>query len=350
MVYSRKLDPLIHITGWILFFSLFLFFMQQGPRNGDLWDRVFSWSFLLFASTYLFIFYLNYYILVPKLYFRNYTWLYLLCIVLLLLLIVITRPFDRLITEHLRFEHTGPPLPHPEEEDHYGKPFLDITGIIAFIMIGAISSAIRFLRQWKEAVQQTAAAESEKANAELSFLKAQVNPHFLFNTLNNIYALTVTKSDAAPDAVMRLSNIMRYVTDDTTSDYVSLQAEVDCIRDFIDLQRLRLTDKVQIELRVSGSLETTRIPPLLLMPFVENAFKHGISSHDPAAISISIGAKGQSIHFHCANRIFTTAKAERMGIGIPNTVRRLEYLYGKRYALNISDANEMFIVDLKMED
>jgi len=367
MIYSKRLDPLIHITGWLLFYSLFLFFFQQGPGKRDLLDHIFSPSFVLFALIYPLVFYVNYYLLVPSLYFKDHTWWYLLTVLGMLIIICIVQPFDRLISEHMQVTqvHTQPPPPPMHHnmfeagqappggpgDNNPGGRIIDITSVIAFIMTWAISSAVCFLKQWKQAVEKAAAAESEKANAELSFLKAQVNPHFLFNTLNNIYSLTVSKNDAAPDAVMRLSNIMRYVTDDAGTDYVSLQAEVDCMSDFIDLQRLRLNDKVQVEFKTSGPLDHTRIPPLLLMAFVENAFKHGISSHEETTIRIKIAALKGHIHFYCSNRIFNTQQdAERSGIGMKNALRRLEYLYKERYEMNISDANNMFVVDLLLKD
>src|SRR4029078_3784733 len=138
------------------------------------------------------------------------------------------------------------------------------------------------------AVQQAARAEADKANAELSFLKAQVNSHFLFNTLNNIYSLAITKNENVADAVMKLSNIMRYVTDDANEDFVSLEKELDSISNYVSLQRLRLGNKATINFIIEGDIHDKQIAPLILMPFVENTFKHGISYASASTIDIKI--------------------------------------------------------------
>jgi two-component system LytT family sensor kinase len=143
----------------------------------------------------------------------------------------------------------GSPAGHKMKCAAAGKrgPRIDIISVMLFIMIIILSVAMDLTRRWRETTERAAIAEADKANAELSFLKAQINPHFLFNTLNNIYSMAVTKNENTAGTIMKLSNIMRYVTDDVNEDYVSLQSEVDCITDYIDLQKLRLGKKVSLE-------------------------------------------------------------------------------------------------------
>ncbi|MCK7555001.1 sensor histidine kinase [Chitinophaga sedimenti] len=218
-------------------------------------------------------------------------------------------------------------------------------------MLVTLAMSIELGKQWRMTEQRITRAEADKANAELSFLKAQINPHFLFNTLNNIYSLAISKNEYTADSIMKLSNIMRYVTDDATEDYVSLEDEVACIRDYIALQRLRLGGKVQLDFDVSGDLDHKEIAPLILMTFIENVFKYGISNHEPTNITIRIFAEQHTITFFSRNRIFRAAAVapERTGIGIANTRQRLEHLYQDRYLLNIREENDVYTVDLTLK-
>jgi LytS/YehU family sensor histidine kinase len=148
---------------------------------------------------------------------------------------------------------------------------------------------------------------------------------------------------------MKLSNIMRYVTDDVTQLQVPLQSEVDCITDYIDLQKLRLSDRTQVDYSVTGDLEMKNISPLLLMTFVENVFKYGVSAHEPSPIVIRISVDGKATTLFCSNRIFNTqAKMERTGIGISNTRQRLEHLYPGKHSLDIKEENGFYNVMLKL--
>jgi two-component system LytT family sensor kinase len=236
--------------------------------------------------------------------------------------------------------------------EFHGGPInwrIDSTSLFIFLMIMAISTAIKTVQQWQLTEQRAARAEADKASAELSFLKAQINPHFLFNTLNNIYTLAVTKDEYAPDSIMKLSNIMRYVTDDVSVDLVPLQSEIDCITDYIELQRLRMNDDTHIDFTVKGGADNKTIPPLVLMTFIENVFKYGISNHEPSVITINI-VVNDSITLFCQNRIFNTKKqTQRTGIGIKNTKQRLEHLYPGRHLLYITSDNEYYTVQLTLQ-
>jgi LytS/YehU family sensor histidine kinase len=227
---------------------------------------------------------------------------------------------------------------------------VDLFAVFLLCTIWALSTAIRITQQWQQTEKRAVKAEADKANAELSFLKAQINPHFLFNTLNNIYSLAVRQNENTAASIMKLSNIMRYVTDDVNRDYVSLQSEVECITDYIDLQRLRLSKKVYVDFAVTGNTEGKKIPPLVLMTFIENVFKYGISSHEPSGINIKLFAEEKTITFFCQNKLFSTErKAERTGIGISNTRQRLLHLYPNRHLLNITTDDGLYTVQLTLQ-
>jgi two-component system LytT family sensor kinase len=205
------------------------------------------------------------------------------------------------------------------------------------------------VQQWQLTEQRAVSAEAEKASAELSFLKAQINPHFLFNTLNNIYTLAITNNANTAESIMKLSNIMRYVTDDVTANFVSLQSEVDCVVDYIDLQRLRLGSKTTVNFNITGTIAQQQIAPLLFMTFVENVFKYGVSKQYESAIDINLHVADDMITFMCVNPIFERKEhIERTGIGIVNTKQRLKHLYPGKHMLNITDDNDLFTVVLTL--
>jgi Histidine kinase len=193
-------------------------------------------------------------------------------------------------------------------------------------------------------------SEFAKAQAELSYLKAQINPHFLFNTLNSIYYLTLQQSEQAPVAVEKLSAIMRYVIDEGNHDRVPLEREVSYLNDYIALQKLRFTDNVRIDLEVQGDMVGKEIAPLIMVSFVENAFKHGISMEVESPIRITLAVSSDHIRFTVRNRkfgSFADAPPES-GIGLENTKRRLEIAYPGRHALEILEDEEAYEVTLKL--
>jgi two-component system LytT family sensor kinase len=358
MSYSRISDIFIHVFAGLAFLTLPLLFMSGQTGNNGLVAIVFSVGYWIFCLTYVGIFYLNTYFLIPWLYLKRKYLFYVVIVLVLFALVSYGRPFEQLLQHHQ--PHHKPPPSHMflHERGVYDGPGggppdgprsmrIDIVSIFLYIMTIALGMAIQVTRQWRTSLQRVARAEADKAQAELSFLKAQINPHFLFNTLNNIYTLAITKNDKTADSIMKLSNIMRYVTDDVSAHFVPLQLEVDCIHDFIELQRLRLSKKVTVDFSVKGHIENKTIVPLLLITFVENVFKYGISNHENTTITIQLTADERSITFYCHNKIFKPAGAtQRTGVGIANAQKRLEHLYSNKHLLNISNENGFFSVEL----
>ncbi|HEY4322515.1 MAG TPA: sensor histidine kinase [Mucilaginibacter sp.] len=377
---------IVHIAGWLLFMAFPLLFLNGGQSANAFLLLQSPW-YWLFCFTYFFLFYVNGYFFIPQLFLKKAYFKYALVTIILGMGIYFLQPYDRLLRHDERNNfslrqgpppfaghpegnmppppggemHDGPGMNHPPggpppfpggPPPHFGpggmRP-IDSISLFLFLMIMALSTAIKIIQQWQITEQRAARAEAGKASAELSFLKAQINPHFLFNTLNNIYTLALTKDDHAPDSIMKLSNIMRYVTDDATEDFVPLANELDCINNYIELQRLRLGEKTIVDLHVAGHPERKMIAPLILMTFIENVFKYGVSKHERSVILINILAAENSIIFFCENTIFTENKPnERNGVGLKNTRKRLEHLYPGRHLLNINTKDNLFSVKLSL--
>ncbi|WP_172623032.1 sensor histidine kinase [Flavisolibacter ginsenosidimutans] len=352
---NRKM-VVFHILGWALFCALVVAFVRGFGQSFSSFGVLF---FLMFVLVYAALFYTNALLLLPRFYFRKNYLAYFGAIFLLLVAVYFSRPFENLVLhrgegmrkEELRFRKPPPDFDlesSPEEERGKQPLRLDIVSVVLFVAVLSVSSVQQIVRQWQTSERRAAQAEADKVTAELLFLKAQINPHFLFNTLNNIYSLAITKSEHTPDAVLKLSSILRYLTDDVRHDFVPLPSEVNCVRNYIELQKLRINRKVTLEFAVEGNIEDKKIAPLLFMTFIENAFKYGISSHEACTISIHIRADERSIHLFCKNRIFDREEEETMreGVGISNAKKRLAYLYPEKYLLNIDTQKEHFTVDL----
>jgi two-component system LytT family sensor kinase len=187
----------------------------------------------------------------------------------------------------------------------------------------------------------------EKQEAELNYLKSQTNPHFLFNTLNNIYALAKDKSDLAPESILRLSKILRFMLYETSGKFITVQQELDIITDYIALEKLRYDDSLQITLNADIADGTQPLPPLLLIPLVENAFKHGASETDEPFITIDLVADQQQLTFTVANSAESTSEDVKENIGLSNLRRQLELLYTD-YKLTVSHDNDVFTAVLKI--
>lgn len=357
MKFSRISLVAMHIGGWLIFQSLPLAFILSQAGISNMPVVLGSWQYWMFCMYFMLVFYLHTYLLLPSLHKSSSYWWYAAGMALLLVSVFWLQPFEKLmgITRSIH-QHERSLLPPPGggrppgPPRHRGPgPMLDIISIILFLTTIVLGVVMDLARRWRETMQRAARAEADKVNAELSFLKAQINPHFLFNTLNNIYSMAVTGNAHTADTIMKLSNIMRYVTDEAHEDFVSLQSEVDCISDYIDLQRLRLGKKVKLGYLVTGELEDKRIAPLILMTFIENVFKYGTSSHEASEILISIRVEDDRILFESSNQRFPVEhKLERAGIGIANTRKRLHHLYPGKHELLITRKNNLFIVHLTL--
>jgi len=370
----KAISIILHFVGWIALMAIPLIFLHSGGGFGDVIIFLRSPDYWLFGLTFMIVFYSNAYFFIPRLLLNKKYIFYGLAVIFMLFGVYCVRPFDRLL--HIREEESDnrPPISQPGNHNYqpatppgqgsgspsfrdrplsrspFGQP-MDITSFFIFFTIVAFSAAIKTIREWLLTEQRAARAEADKATAELSFLKAQINPHFLFNTMNNIYTLVLTKDDHAADSVMRLSKIMRYVTEDITGNFAPLQREIDCITSYIELQRLRTGNLTIVNFKVDGNIDEKQIAPLLLMTFIENVFKYGVSKHEASTIEIKLVIHETTLSFYCKNRIFGLNNSEQhgTGIGIKNTRKRLAHLYNDKHLLNISNDNQEYIVQLTLQ-
>jgi two-component system LytT family sensor kinase len=220
------------------------------------------------------------------------------------------------------------------------------------IYLLGLATAVKFLKDWLAQRQQLQEIEKQQVATELAFLKSQVNPHFFFNTLNNLYSLTLQKSDLAPEVVLKLSGLMSYMLYDSGAALVRLDQEVSMLESYIALEKLRFGNRLSLHFEKTGiGNGSTQIPPLILLAFVENSFKHGMSRiTGDGRINISLLVKSGELLFQIDNPICSGHKGgeEKNGIGLRNVVRRLDLLYGPRYHLDLSDTVNHFHVILKI--
>ncbi len=293
-------------------------------------------------------FFLHYYLLVPKLYIPKHWALYaaaiLISFLILLAFTFIVIPYG--IPQGGEFPRIpgGARFPHPPRipsVSFRSRLWLFIAMVFAMVLL--LSLHLRLNLRFKR-------LEQDRTDAEVSYLKAQINPHFLFNTLNSIYAMAIDKSDATADAIVKLSGMMRYVLNESGQEYVSLEKEMNYLSDYIDLQRTRLGDTVALQFAVSGDTLGKRIAPLLLITFIENAFKHGLNPEEDASIAIDIQIKSDKLEMLVTNRKVLKATLETTdGIGIGNAVQRLKLQYPGRHTLKIEENQHDYQVWLSIQ-
>lgn len=223
-----------------------------------------------------------------------------------------------------------------------------IQGIVIFLLF-AISLSIKLAIEWYKNEKIKNLIKTQKINAELSFLKTQLNPHFLFNTLNSIYSLANKKSDDTTEAIITLSELMRYMIYETNKEFVTLQNEINYIKNFISLQNLRLKDSSGVRFNVRGKLDYN-IEPLLLISFIENAFKYGTDYTGKTNINIEIKVEDDILSLRVSNYISLKEKSNLgSGVGIENIKNRLNILYPNSHTLNIEESDKLFKVELLLK-
>lgn len=229
---------------------------------------------------------------------------------------------------------------------------LEVMGFAIFFLL--ISSSLEFSRSWFEGLRaknRVSELENEKIASELKALRAQVNPHFLFNSLNTIYSEALKRSDKAPKLILKLSDMLRYVVDKMDQDLVPLEEEVEYLQNFVELHKERLNDPSKVRFLTDGDLSSLKIAPLLLLNFVENAFKHADLTEEDAFISIDISSTNNNLTLSCTNTFFEepSRKTNSSGSGIENAKRRLELAYPDRHSLHIKMTDNTYHLELKLE-
>ncbi len=224
--------------------------------------------------------------------------------------------------------------------------------LVATYAVVIFAAAIKLTKYWIKYQQEQADLKSQNIQSELALLKSQINPHFLFNTLNNIDSMILSDRDKASDSIIKLSEIMRYMLYEANAEKVPLEKEIEYIRNFINLQLLRVSDQNFIKLTVNGNTENKFITPMLFIPFVENAFKHGNKNVRMPAVSVNVDISDEILIFEVVNYINKDAvsKDKTGGIGLYNVRKRLDYIYREKYELYIKDTDNIFKVKLILKE
>ncbi|MFD2037254.1 sensor histidine kinase [Belliella marina] len=335
---KQKISILIHFLGWALF-GIVIFVLS--PLSAGVERPIEYWiKQALSFSMLIGIFYINYFYLIPRVLFKNKIPLFLLINLFAGILYVVLLIFYDDYTHLPELMHRAfrPEVTYVPRPRNY---YWDISQLLIFFMSVGISTSIASVQKWQSDEKLRLEQSQQQINSELNYLKAQINPHFFFNTLNNIYSLTNIDVEKAKTALLKLSRMMRYVLYETEKTHTLLTKELDFIRDFIELMRLRLSSKVHLEINIPEKIEEAPIAPMLLLPFIENCFKHGVSSQLESSIFISLEFNSKELILTTKNKIHrhhdNSPESKASGIGLQNTKRRLDLLYDKKHELQIGE-------------
>lgn len=293
---------------------------------------------------FMILVYTNIIYLVPKFLSRNKIFIYLTYFMSLVILVTLAR----VVYEYWIYSNY----------DNYRNNLIYIDQFIYFILhffIGIASTLFIISTQWVRSEREKQEMKTEQIQTELKFLKSQINPHFLFNILNSLYALTLKKSDLAPTMVIKLSEMMRYMLYECNEKRVSLEKEINYLRNYLDLERLRIGNKMDIELEIEGDLQQKYIAPLIFINLLENAFKHGGigANMDKGHVRLKIIVDDNVIHFSLYNtKPIRSLESKQLkpagGIGIQNVKNRLDIVYSNNYSIKIKEDAETYGVELTL--
>ncbi|MDB5274656.1 MAG: hypothetical protein JWO58_3023, partial [Chitinophagaceae bacterium] len=291
-------------------------------------------------------FYLNIYFFIPTYLSRHRLVSYGLIITLFLVLnVMVNILLNYLFADEIKTLQKG--MIEATNNNTYPSPHI-LPSLLIGIFVFAVSTSYKIISEWYIHERERKELENEKLVSELSFLKSQVNPHFLFNTLNNIYSLSMDHSEHTSESIMKLSQLLRYMIYETEEEYVSLEKELTYIQDYIDLQKIRLTENIALSFVVSGNIIGKQIEPMLLIPFIENAFKHGVDYSSNSWIRIRIDLSNPTqIELSVTNSNYAKISNDKTsGIGLQNVQKRIKLLYPDKHTLNINSSKETFSIRL----
>lgn len=298
---------------------------------------------LIVVFVYALVVYLNLLYLIPNYLTKNQFWTYL---GLLLLSILVITPIEALI---LYLIYSGNPEAQESVVINLNLYF------IPPILIASGSTLFKIINDWVRDLREKQELEKRTMQSELRFLKSQINPHFLFNTLNSLYALTLKKSDNAPEIVIKLSEMMRYMLYECNEKQVLLSKEVNYLHNYLALEKLRQPKDIDIKFEVEGNVSHQMIAPLMFIPFLENSFKHGLSNNlSDGFVHIYLSVEGEDVLLRIENSKpeklpMRDPKRKSGGIGLVNVKRRLNLLYPEQYSLNIEDNPKSYAIELGLK-
>jgi two-component system, LytTR family, sensor kinase len=352
---NKILPIILHIMAWLTLIILPQLIINRFWGN----NNYVAWEFYFNAAVYGVVFYINYLWLIPKFFLEDRGKTYFL---LALLVIVVLYFLNRYI--NVRYLHD--PVREKAMSEIFDKlsqgrpvhrpPFQQLHFYFFFlisILVTGFSIGLKVLERHSLTEKRQKELEKEKLNSELAFLKNQVSPHFFFNTLNNIYSLIEISKEDAQEAVLKLSRLMRYLLYETEQGETLLSHEVEFMKNYIDLMKLRLSGKVELKVDFPETFADLHIPPLLFVPFIENAFKHGISYREKSFIHLLLRMEGEKVVFRCSNSLNRKSETELAdnnfsGIGLENVKKRLNLLFPDRHVLHIDFSGNVFNVLLEI--
>lgn len=326
-----------HVFFWLSLISLFLLIVHN---NTKMTMQRLLVIFVLYGFINISLFYINYLFFIPRFLNRKRYNMYAAGVLLTIVLYGFGKYgvgllFKADVLMHMKGEVIG-----------FASYFLST--VFTSLLFIFLSIVLKFSVDWflNERIQRD--LENQRLSAELAFLKSQINPHFLFNSLNSIYSLAYQHSENTPGAILKLSEIMRYMLYECNDNKVDLAKELQYLHNFIDLQKIRFGNKAYIDFKVEGQVGDQRIVPLLLIAFIENAFKHGVANDALSPIRLQIELDDKQLHFYIQNRKHTNNRDSSGGIGLNNVRRRLDLLYPGKYKLDIRDEIDTYTCELSL--
>jgi len=359
-----RFQPLIIIAFWALLFASPLLF---GRFEDEIdWDHIFIvWLNYL---PLLIVFFINRYILLPKLFFKGKRVTYFISTVLLISVITLGLFFfhstnnnqERRLPPPERGEINGfqqppppefsmrerPPMSRIQNKPDSIPPYANFL-ILAILMVG-FDAGLQVSMRWAKLEQEKMKLQTENIENQLAILKNQVSPHFFMNTLNNIHALVDIDSDEAKQAIIKLSNLMRHLLYDSEGKMTPIKKEINFIESYIELMRLRFSDKVKINIEIPSEIPNKFIAPLLFTSLLENAFKHGISYNSDSFINVKMSFTNDKLNFMIENSNHPKKNEAASGIGVENTNKRLDLIYKNKYTLAIDESEKIFRINLSV--
>lgn len=330
---------MLHFMVWLFLITVFTFVATGGFES----TRGVYILFIGISILNLCIFYLNLYVLIPLTLDKRKIFLWMMgCLAIVIVFLAIKFGFSFYI-----YKMSGLKLVANQKQMVFYEPERQL--ISTFITNGFfvfLATVYKFTVDWFFNEREKTELEKQRLTSELAFLKSQINPHFLFNSLNNIYSLAYQKSDATPNAILKLSEIMRYMLYESNDNSVDLQKEITYLKSFIELQKLRFKGEANVILEVEGQITDQKIVPLLLISFVENAFKHGLATDKENPIHINISVFEDNLLFTVKNKKNLQNKDQTGGIGMANVVRRLDLTYPEKYRLSVDNKEDEYFSEL----
>lgn len=342
MIQNKYISIALHAFLWLCYSILpVLENLQRTAQKNDpkyvaaYLNPVF-WSYVTFSS--IFLFYFNSEVLIPKV-FKKKPITYYIYLAIIMVVLMALRIF-------FRVEFVG------DISTTTTTFYLYFNAFIPYLLIFAVSASYRFFSDFQQEQKINREKENERLKSELSFLRSQISPHFMFNLLNSLVSLARKKSDLIEPVLLKMSDLLRYMLYEKDDRKINLEQEIQYLKNYVELQKIRFADYVKVDFEIGNYQPNKTIEPMLLIPFIENAFKHGVGMIENPKIEIKLQNNGNMLNFVVINKYQSNKdepKDNASGIGLQNIKRRLELLYPEKYSLEINQKEDKFESKLAIE-